>query len=65
MTTLEDIQNAVAALPADQLAKFRVWFDEFDAARFDARTEQDIAAGRLDRLAREAVEEFHANKARP
>jgi hypothetical protein len=65
MMTLEEIQKAVATLPADQLSKFRVWFDEFDAARFDARIERDIAAGRLDRLAGEAVREFRANKARP
>ena len=33
MTTLEDIEKAVTQLPADQLAKFRAWFEEFEAAR--------------------------------
>jgi len=33
MTTIEEIEKAVAELPPDQLARFRAWFDEFDAAQ--------------------------------
>jgi hypothetical protein len=51
MTTLEDIEKAVAELPADQLTKFRAWFEEFDAARFDRKIERHTKAGRLDKLA--------------
>jgi hypothetical protein len=32
MTTLEDIEKVVTELPADQLARFRAWFEEFEAA---------------------------------
>src|SRR5947209_4631643 len=35
MATLEDIEKAVTELPAEQLAKFRAWFEEFEAAHFD------------------------------
>jgi hypothetical protein len=35
---IEDIEKAVAKLPPDQLAQFRAWFEQFDAARFDQRS---------------------------
>jgi hypothetical protein len=64
MTTLEDIEKAVTQLPADQLAKFRTWFEEFEAARFDRRIERDAKAGRLDKLAEQALAHFRARGAR-
>jgi hypothetical protein len=64
MTTLEDIEKAVTQLPADQLAKFRAWFEEFEAARFDRRIERDAKAGRLDKLAEQALADFRAGRAR-
>ena len=64
MTTLEDIEKAVTELSADQLARFRAWFEEFEAARFDQRIERDAKAGRLDRLAEEALADFRVGRAR-
>jgi len=51
MTRLEDIEKAVAELPADQLARFRAWFEEFEAARFDQKSERDADAGKRDHRA--------------
>jgi hypothetical protein len=64
MTTLEDIERAVTELPADELARFRAWFDEFEATRFDQKIERDAKAGRLDRLAGQALADFRAGRAR-
>jgi hypothetical protein len=64
MTTIEDIEKAIARLPADQLDRFRDWFAQFDAARFDAKIERDARAGKLDRLADEAREDFRSGRAR-
>jgi hypothetical protein len=64
MSTVEEIEKALSELPADQLAKFRAWFEEFDAARFDQRIERDAKAGRLDRLAEQALADFRAGRAR-
>jgi hypothetical protein len=64
MTTLEDIEKAVAELPPDQLMRFRAWFEEFEAARFDQRIERDAKAGRLDQLAEQALADFRAGRAR-
>lgn len=62
--TIEDIEKAVASLPADQLAKFRNWFEAFDAARFDEKIERDAKAGRLDTLADQAVDDLRKGRAR-
>jgi hypothetical protein len=64
MTTLEDIEKAVAELPPDQLMRFRAWFDELEATRFDQKIELDAEAGRLDRLAEQALADFRAGRAR-
>ena len=62
--TIEDIERAVAKLPPDQLAQFRVWFEAFDAARFDEKIEHDAKAGKLDRLADQAIEDFRKGRTR-
>lgn len=64
MTTLEEIEKAVSDLPIDQLAKFRAWFEEYEAARFDQKIERDATSGRLDRLAEQALADFRTGRAR-
>jgi hypothetical protein len=62
--TIEDLENAVAKLPPDDLARFRAWFEEFDAARFDQKIERDAKSGKLDRLANQALDDFRKGRAR-
>ena len=62
--TIEDIEKAVAKLPEDQLSKFRTWFEEFDAARFDQKIERDAQNGKLDTLADEAIDYLRKGRAR-
>jgi hypothetical protein len=62
--TVEDIERAIAKLPPDQLARFRVWFEEFDSALFDQKIERDARSGKLDRLAEQAVDDLREGRAR-
>jgi hypothetical protein len=62
--TIEDIENAVARLAPDQLAKFRDWFEQFDAAQFDQKIERDAKAGKLDSLADQAIGDFRKGRTR-
>lgn len=62
MSTLAEIERAVEQLPAEELAHFRAWFAEFDAARWDRQFEQDVAAGRLDALAEEAISDLRQGR---
>jgi hypothetical protein len=61
--TVEDIEKAVAGLPPDQLAKFRAWFEAFDAERFDQKIERDAVSGKLDRLAEQAIDDLRKGRA--
>jgi hypothetical protein len=62
--TIEDIEKAVSRLAPDELAKFRAWFETFDAERFDQKIERDAKAGKLDHLAEQAIAEFRQGRAR-
>jgi hypothetical protein len=64
MITIEEIEKAVAELPPDQFARFRAWFEELEAARFDQKIERDAKAGKLDRLAEQALADFRGGRAR-
>ena len=64
MTTVEDIEKAVAKLTPKQLAKFRAWFDEFQAQLFDEQIERDAKAGKLDKLAEEALRTHREGRSR-
>lgn len=64
MGNVRSIEKAVEALPPADLAEFRRWFAEFDAAAWDRQIEQDAAAGKLDELAAEALTDFRSGPAR-
>lgn len=55
MSTAHEIQDAIRRLPEAELAALRAWFAEFDATAWDRQFEDDVAAGRLDQLADEAL----------
>jgi hypothetical protein len=62
MSSVNEIEEAVLRLPAAELAAFRAWFAEFDAEAWDRRIEDDVASGRLDALAGEALEDLRAGR---
>lgn len=58
MSTVDEIEAAIRRLSPDELAAFREWFAEFDADAWDRQLERDVAAGRLDKLADEAMSDL-------
>ena len=58
MTTVLEIEKAVAQLPESELGRFRVWFTEFDSEAWDREFEQDARRGKFDRLADKALEDL-------
>jgi hypothetical protein len=63
--SIEELQAAVAQLPAEELDRFSQWFEEFLAEQWDQQIEADILAGRLDAAGRRADEEFEAGRCTP
>ena len=62
MTSVENIEKAVTKLTPVQFAKFRAWFEEYDARLFDEKIERDAKAGKLDKLADEARANLKAGR---
>lgn len=62
--TIHEIEQAIAELSPKELARFRHWFDEFDAQAWDEQFESDANSGKLDKLANKAVTDFRAGKAK-
>lgn len=60
---VEDIEKSIMSLPQDQLVKFRVWYEQFDADNWDNQIAQDVAEGKLDGVAESALAEYNAGKA--
>jgi hypothetical protein len=56
VTTVQEIENAVAHLPDPDPGTFRAWVAEFDANAWDGEFEEDARSGKLDRLADKALE---------
>ncbi len=64
MTTVEDIEKAIEKLAPREFDTLRAWFEEFQAARFDAKIERDAQSGKLDRLAEQALADFRGGRAK-
>ena len=64
MTNVEQLESAVKGLPADEFARFRQWFLEFDAEAWDRQIAADLEAGRLDGLLAEALSDLKAGRFR-
>jgi hypothetical protein len=62
MATVQEIEKEVSNLSRKELAEFRTWFEEFDAAIWDEQFEEDVRSGKLDKLAEEAIKDFKKGK---
>lgn len=58
MTKLEEIEDAIRTLSAEEIAKLRAFLDELDGQLFDAKS------GKLDKLAAAALSAHLAGKSR-
>lgn len=62
MRKVEKLENEVQQLNPDELAAFRDWFRKYDSDEWDKEIERDVSAGRLDKLAEEAVAAHKAGR---
>ena len=57
MSRVEILERDVKKLTPSELAAFRSWFIEFDAAEWDRQIEVDSQTGKVDKLAKSAIKE--------
>ena len=63
MTVLE-IEKAITQLSSKDFHRLREWFEEFEAQQWDDQIERDAKAGKLDRIAEQALKDYRAGKAK-
>jgi len=64
MLSIEQIENAILQLPPNQIGELLEWFLNLDYQRWDVQLEKDIAEGKLDALAAEAIADFESGNYR-
>ena len=64
MLTLEQIEAAILQLSPDEFRQLSDWFSTLDHQHWDQQLEKDIADGKLEDLAREALSDFEAGRYR-
>ncbi|MDE1937672.1 MAG: hypothetical protein KGI68_01510 [Alphaproteobacteria bacterium] len=64
MKTVDDVRKAVENLSQDELADFRSWFVEYDAAFFVPAAKHKLTNGKLDKLAEQAIKDLSAGRVR-
>lgn len=60
MRRLEKLEQEIDSLSAEEAAEFRAWFLERDWKAWDRQLEDDVEAGKLDGLARDALQDYEA-----
>jgi hypothetical protein len=64
MTKVEKIEQDIRKLNRDELLAFCRWFREYDSDEWDRQIEGDVRAGKLDKLAEEALAAHRAGKSK-
>ena len=59
---VKEIESAIAQLPPTKVAELAEWFEEFHAQLWDKQLEEDVKAGRLDSLLREADQDHESGR---
>ena len=62
MKKLERLEQEVESLSAEEAAEFRAWFLEHDWKTWDRQLKRDTKAGKLDALARDALQDYDAGR---
>ena len=62
---IKEIESAIAQLPPSELAQLAKWFEEFQAQVWDEQLEQDVKAGRLEALLKQAEQDFEQGHCEP
>jgi len=60
MLTLEQIEAAILKLSPGEFEQLLEWFFELNYQRWDEQLEKDVADGKLEELAQEAIADFEA-----
>ena len=65
MNGIQEIEKAIAQLPRDEFFKLREQLQRRFDDEWDRQFERDVASGKLDNIAAQALAEHRAGKSKP
>jgi hypothetical protein len=65
LNTVQEIERAIDALTPQQLEELYLWLEQHHPHPIDARVQSDLAAGRLDKAIRRALEDEESGRVQP
>ena len=65
MTRVQEIEEQLRALSGAELRELRAWMDEYENRGWDEKFEADIAAGKWDSRADQALRAHREGKSTP
>jgi hypothetical protein len=65
MSSIAEIEQAIAKLSSQEFVEFERWFDEERNRKWDRQIEADSASGALDSLLAEVEEDIAKGRTRP
>jgi hypothetical protein len=63
--SVTELETAIAGLTRDERSRLARWFQEFMADEWDRQFEEDVKAGRLDSLGKNADAAFENGECTP
>ncbi|NOZ19860.1 MAG: hypothetical protein GXP25_02095 [Planctomycetes bacterium] len=64
MAKVEKLEREIEKLSRDELTVLREWFRAYDSEAWDRQIEADARAGKLDKLANQAVADHETGKSK-
>jgi hypothetical protein len=65
MSNVVEIESALRALPVKDARAVADWLQEYLDQQWDKQMDEDVAAGRLDKLAEQALDHYRAGRVKP
>jgi hypothetical protein len=65
MSTVVEIEKALQTLPVEEARKIADWLQHYLDEKWDKQIDEDIAAGKLDKLADKAMQDYQAGRIKP
>ena len=65
MSTVAEVENALRGMPLPDARSVAAWLQEYLGDQWDRQIDDDIAAGRLDKLAEQALTDYRAGNVKP
>lgn len=58
MANVKELERAILNLSPEDYKELRDWFEEYESEQWDKQFEDDVTSGKLDALAKEAIQEY-------